>query len=83
LRLLVLHLRPRIISPRPIQDAIGGNFGEAANRDQCRCARLAVSAQIATRAKEFMRAIDLIGLCVAGARPGFRIDIGLLENGAP
>ena len=84
LRMVTVHSwRPWIISACPVQHAIGGDFGETTHRDECRCVGLAVSAQIATRAKAFLRTVTVIGFCVSRVGPTLGINIGLLENGAP
>src|SRR5579872_5404909 len=84
LRMVAVHSwRPWIISARPGQHAVRGNFCEAANRYERRCVGLAVSAQIATRAKAFLRTVTVIGFFVGRVGPTLGINIGLLENGAP
>ena len=84
LRMVTVHSwRPWIISARPGQHAVRGNFCEAANRYERRCVGLAVSAQIATRTKAFVRAVAVIGFFVGRVGPTLGIDIGLFENGAP
>ncbi len=83
LRLLLLRRRPRIISARPIQDAIGRNLGEVTDCCERRRIRLAISTQIATRANAFVRAVAVIRLCVTDIRPALGIDIRLFEDRTP
>jgi hypothetical protein len=73
----------RIIFACPIQHAIGGNFGEAADHAKRCCVLLVVATQIAPGADALGRAVNDTVTVVFGVAAVLGVGVSLLEDRAP